>query len=167
MKGASGRAPNGTIEIRLSLPPDWPKADAVAVFAKAGASATFDQAELGDIVGMVAGELMENAIKYGDWSQPSHLTFSLVSADDRLEIEVSCPCDPTSNHYARLVSSLERITKADARDSYLARLVQLSKDRKERGGLGLLRLAHEANCRLSASLTDERLHVRACMDLPR
>ena len=150
------------IEIRLSLAPEWPKADAVAVLAKIAAAAAYALPELSEDVGVVAGELMENAVKYGDWSGSAWLTFSLLSDDDQLEIEVSCPCDTSSPHYERLLSSLRTIEKTNARDSFLARLAQIAQNRNERGGLGLLRLAHGANCRLSARLAEnDRLHVRA------
>jgi hypothetical protein len=156
------------IEIRLSLAPEWPKADAVAVLAKTAAAAAYALPELSEDVGVVAGELMENAVKYGDWSGAAWLGFSFLSSNDLLEIEVSCPCDTTSPHYKRLMASLRTIEKANARDSYLERFAQIAQDRNERGGLGLLRLAHGANCRLSARLAeDDRLHVRAQLAIQR
>jgi hypothetical protein len=156
------------IEIRLSLAPEWPKADAVAMVAKAAAAAAFAQRDVSDTVGIVACELMENAIKYGDWSGPAQVTFSFRSAGGQLEIEVSCPCDTASPHYERLLAALRVIEKANARDSYLKRLAEIARDSDERGGLGLLRLAHEAKCRLSARLADhDRLHVQARLALPR
>ena len=170
MSNTSVPAKPAAVEIRLSVPPEWPKADSVAVLAKTAAAAAFDQRDLSEYVGIVASELMENAIKYGDWSGPdsNSVTFSLLSDSAELEIEVSCPCDRTSPHYERLSASLRLIEKANARDSYLERLAQIAEDENERGGLGLLRLAHEANCRLSARLAeDDRLHVQARMSLPR
>lgn len=162
MNSALTPADAAAIEIRLSLAPEWPKADAVAVLAETATAAAYSHPELSEDVGVVAGELMENAVKYGDWSGTASLTFSFVSHSDQLEIEVSCPCDTTSPHYERLMTSLRTIEKANARDSYLERLAQIVRDPKERGGLGLLRLAHGANCRLSATLADDdRLHVRA------
>lgn len=156
------------IEIRLSLPPEWPKADAVAVLAKTATAAAYAHAELSEDVGVVASELMENAVKYGDWSGAAQLTFSFISVSDQLEIEVSCPCDATSPHYERLMTSLRTIEKSNARDSYLERLAQIVEDPNERGGLGLFRLAHGANCRLSARLAeDHRLHVRAQLPILR
>jgi len=158
----------GAVVIRLSLTPDWPKADTVAILAKTAASAAFAHADLSESAGIVADELMENTIKYGDWSCTANVTFSLLSHSDQLEIEVSSPCDSTSPHYQRLWASLRNIEKANPRDSYLERLAQIAQDHNERGGLGLLRLAHEANCRLSARVADgERLHVRASLPIPR
>jgi hypothetical protein len=156
------------IEIRLSLAPEWPKADAVAVLAKTAAAAAYALPELSEDVGVVAGELVENAVKYGDWSGTATLTFSFFSDDDQLEIEVSSPCDVTSPHYQRLLASLRTIERANPSDPYLERFSQIARDRKERGGLGLLRLLHVANCRLSARLAeDNRLHVRARMTISR
>lgn len=157
-----------TVEIRLSLAPDWPKADAVAVVARSAAAAAFSQRDLSDNVAIVACELMENAIKYGDWSGSACVTFSMRSEGEQLEIEVSCPCDTASPHYERLSTSLRLIEKANARDSYLQRLAQIARDSNEHGGLGLLRLAHEAKCRLSARLAEnDRLHVQARIPLQR
>ncbi len=168
MTNAPMSANAAAIEIRLSLAPEWPKADALAVLAKTAAAAAYALPELSEDVAVVAGELVENAVKYGDWSGPASLTFSFLSGDDELEIEVSSPCDTTSPHYERLLASLRTIDKANARDSYLERLAQIARDRKERGGLGLLRLAHGAKCRLSARLADDhRLHVRAQMTISR
>jgi hypothetical protein len=96
------------------------------------------------------------------------VTFAFLSDGAELEIEVSCPCDRASHHYERLSASLRLIEKANARDSYLKRMAQIAQDRNERGGLGLLRLAHEAKCRLSARLAeDDRLHVLARLTVPR
>ena len=168
MKSAPSPANAAAIEIRLSLAPEWPKADTVAVLAKNAAAAAYGQTDLSENVGIVAGELMENAIKYGDWSGPAWLTFSFLSHGVELEIEVSCPCDTDSPNYERLSAALRVIQKANARESYLKRLAQLAQDRNQHGGLGLLRLAHEAKCRLSARLTeDDRLHVQARLNLPR
>jgi hypothetical protein len=168
MNSALIPADAAAIEIRLSLAPEWPKADAVAVLAKTATAAAYAHAELSEDVGVVAGELMENAVKYGDWSSTAPLTFSFVSDSDKLQIEVSCPCDTTSLHYGRLMASLRIIEKANARDSYLERFAQIVRDPNERGGLGLLRLAHGANCRLSARLAeDDRLHVRAQLPILR
>jgi hypothetical protein len=156
------------IDIRLALAPEWPKADAVAMVAKAATAAAFAQRDVSDMVGIVACELMENAIKYGDWSGPAKVMFSFRSDGDYLAIEVACPCDQASPHYERLSAALRLIEKANARDSYLERLAQIARDSNERGGLGLLRLAHEAKCRLSARLADnDLLHVQARLPLPR
>lgn len=168
MSHAPAPSTPAAIEIRLSLAPEWSKADAVAVLAKSAAAAAFAQPDLSEDVGIVAGELMENAIKYGDWSCPACVTFSFLSDSDKLEIEVSCPCDTESNHYQRLSAALRALEKANARDSYLERLALLADNHDEHGGLGLLRLAHEANCRLSARLAaDDRLHVQARLTIPR
>ena len=168
MNGTNVRPLTGAIDLRLSLPPDWPKADALAILAKHVATVAFDDADLSDTLGIVAGELMENAIKYGNWSDgDACLTFSLSWRGDELEIDVSCPSDPASAHYERLMMVLQKIEKSDTRDSYLERLARIAQDRCERGGLGLLRLAHEANCLLRARLVEERLHVQARMKIAR
>ena len=168
MNNAPNPSDATAIEIRLSLAPEWPKADAVAVLAKNATAAAYAHPELSEDVGVVAGELMENAVKYGDWSGAASLTFSFVSDSDQLEIEVSCPCDTTSPHYGRLMAALRTIERANARDSFMERLAQIVRDRNERGGLGLLRLAHGANCRLSARLAEnDRLHVRAQLPILR
>jgi len=168
MRSTPVSADAAAIDLRLSLAPEWPKADAVAMVAKAAAAAAFAQRDVSDMVGIVACELMENAIKYGDWSGTSKVTFSFRSDGGELVFEVACPCDTASPHYERLTAALRLIEKANARDSYLQRLAQIARDTNERGGLGLLRLAHEAKCRLSARLVDnDLLHVQARLPLPR
>jgi hypothetical protein len=168
MRSVPASADAAAIDIRLSLAPEWPKADAVAMVAKAAAAAAFAQRDISDTVGIVSCELMENAIKYGDWSGPARVTFSFRSDGGELVFEVGCPCDTASPHYERLSAALRLIEKANARDSYLKRLAQIARDSNERGGLGLLRLAHEAKCRLTAKLAEnDWLHVQARLSLPR
>jgi hypothetical protein len=168
MNAALVPAEAAAIEIRLSVTPEWPTADAVAVLAKNATAAAYADPELSEDVGVVAGELMENAVKYGDWSNAASLQISIVSDSDQLEIEVDCPCDTTSPHYERLLASLRTIEKSNPRDSYLERLAEIVRDPKERGGLGLFRLAHGANCRLTARLAEhDWLHVRAEVPIAR
>jgi hypothetical protein len=120
---------------------------------------------------MVVAELLENAVKFGRWSSRDRLAglaSLLVVADGRtVTVTVTNPVDPARPGVEELLERLRGIDESSPEEAYLSRLQALMADPDlSAGGLGLVRMAHEAGCRISAQVTaGGLLHVRASMRL--
>jgi len=122
-------------------------------------------------VGMITSELLENAVKYGDWETQVRNEFKLCVTGDEEEVEVtvSNPVAAKSEELAQLFSMVEFLdTHESAEAAYRDRLRQVaaaSSDSEGAGGfsrLGLARIAYEGHCQVKARLDDrEILHVTA------
>jgi hypothetical protein len=118
-------------------------------------------------IAMVTGELLENAVKYGDWSDAAR-TFRLhVSGDGRrAAVSVEHPVRQGDPHVLRLLDTLRWLRGfSSAGDAYRARLMAVAAAERpgETGGLGLARVAYEGGCALRADLDGELLRVTAEM----
>jgi hypothetical protein len=118
-------------------------------------------------LGMVTGELVENAIKYGDWSSQDRRFRIDVSSDDRtVTVSVGSPVNQERPNVGQLLGVLEWIGTFNAPgDAYRARLLQVAQESPgaELSRLGLVRIAYEANAKLRADVSDGMLRVTAEM----
>jgi hypothetical protein len=109
---------------------------------------------------MVAQELLENAVKYGDPSSPRpiHLSIQLTPAEVTIEVQ---------NRVAVEDAELVRFDRAiqwlrgfqDPFEAYVERLKLVSAEsyRGGQSGLGLARIAYEAKCLLDFYVDEESL----------
>jgi hypothetical protein len=114
-----------------------------------------------DAVAMVTGELLENAIKYGDWTG-GHGFFRLrVWGDDTHSVVVvTNPVAPGSDGPARVAETIGFIeAQRSPLEAYQARLLQLAGG--ARGGLGLVRVAYEGACQLAVGVLEGHITVTA------
>ncbi len=122
-------------------------------------------------IGMVVSELLENAVKFGLWSRRDSLagraSLRIEGAGRALAVTVSNPVDAANPGVLELLERLCDIDQATPEEAYLARIRALLSDPTAGpGGLGLLRMAYEAGCRISANVTAGGvLHVRADMHI--
>jgi hypothetical protein len=115
-------------------------------------------------VAMVTGELLENAIKYGDWSSAANehrLRLRVAGSPERASITVENPA--TADSYADLRNTLDWIEKFPSPDeAYRARLLALAQTTDpDVSKLGLVRIANEGRCRISASYQDGAVRISA------
>jgi len=138
-----------TSHLDLDLPPDWgairrswdPCHDALA---RGGLSE--DEAYA---LCMVAQELLENAVKYGDAAsgQPVHLSVEVAPAEVTIEVKNRVAGnDLQLHHFDRAVQWLRGFQ--DPFEAYVERLKLVSAESYHGGqsGLGLARIAYEARC---------------------
>lgn len=154
--------------LQIRFRPNWRSVDLLRTSTLNCLKSLFSDNDYCQSISIVAGELLENAIKYGDWTRPDPSLFRLhVQGDSRnMEIEVCNPVPPGSAAYDDVRSMIEWLgqhkTPADA---YFARLKEVAERPRDRSGvsrIGLLRIAYEANCEIEATLDDEGvLHVKA------
>ena len=152
-----------TVQISLSLVvrPEWGHAGSLRTAVAGLVRAATGDADAASNAGMVACELAENAIKYGDWSAAAGFDFRLTMDGDDLCIEVVAPYDAASGAFERLRGILRAIHECSAKEAYLARVAEVAEKSGEMGRLGLLRIAHEVGAQITAEIANGASRVRA------
>jgi hypothetical protein len=157
------------IRFHLELPigPEWQNVDLLRLAILNCLAAVFGDQDLSESVGIVTSELLENAIKYGDWTRGERpcLTLSVHGSFDEVKVDVASPISPSSEHYENVKRMIDWIQRfPSARDAYIARMQAIAETEEAAGisRMGLVRIAYEGPCAIEATLdAPEVLHVRA------
>ena len=142
------------IHLELSLPPQWERVSSVRDTVVSAAHAVGISEDRAYNIGLVASELVENAIKYGTFATDDAVQVVVRVVNGLTRIVVTNPMDPSSEHAQRLRGALASVNGASsARDAYLSRMSELLEEPAVSGvrttsesGLGILRVAHEGGC---------------------
>ncbi len=154
-------------ELELPISPAWENVDLLRMSVLNCLAAVFGDRELGESVAIVTSELLENAIKYGDWSrnEEARIVLHVEGNDHEVRVEVTSPIDASSPHLEnvrRTIAWIERFPTP--REAYIARMQAIA-DMQEPVGIsrmGLVRIAYEGPCAIEATLGGpQTLHVRA------
>lgn len=144
---------------------EWSNVDLLITSVENCFAAMFADIDGCHTIAMVTGELLENAIKYGDWTR-GHRVFRLhVSGRDKeATVSVENPISPDNKAIEDLFATLSWLDGFKSPDeAYRARLLEVAN--APRGGgmskLGLVRIAYEANCRLRAEKENDAVRVTA------
>lgn len=110
---------------------------------------------------MAASELLENAVKYGDWERAPKDTISLSIevAPRSVTVEVGCPTADDARALRRLDEQIQWIRGFQSPfEAYVERLKLVSARGHDLGesGLGLIRIAYEGRCVVDFYVTPER-----------
>jgi hypothetical protein len=122
---------------------------------------------------MVISELIENGIKYGNFSPPGKkVEVSICIANRTLTVEVLNPVDDRAqDHLRRLDRTIQWIRGyQDPFEAYVERLKEVSKKplTDDESGLGLVRIAYEGKAILDFFVQDNSvLNVSAVSNLGR
>lgn len=143
---------------------EWENVDQVRLSLQSCIATLFQNVDVRHVLAMVAGELLENAVKYAHRAD-DHTMFRLKiwgALGDVAFVQVANPVDEAS---ARLVlDAIASIrSSASIADSYLQRMREIASRPSRLSRLGLLRIAYEGGCELSADLTDGVLTVTAAI----
>ncbi len=116
-------------------------------------------------IAMVAGELLENAIKYGRWTGPQSV-FRLTVSGDRhnANVTVENPVDPDDSTVGELMETLKWLQGfATPEEAYRAKLLEVAHSPRTltKSKLGLARVAFEGNCKLDAEVSGGIVRVAA------
>jgi hypothetical protein len=156
--------------IEMLVPPEWPRVDTVRTLTDAlvravGPSAAEDLAER---LSIVAGELMENAVKYGKAGES--VAFQLRRDGSAIVLSVTSVVDPATESSARLKARVDWLSSfASGLAAYHATIERLDSDSSavDGAGLGLARILFEGECRLSCEVRhDGRVSMEATRDWP-
>jgi hypothetical protein len=165
----------GTFSFSIDLPirSEWANVDLMRTSVQNCFTAVFSDIDNCHALAMVTGELLENAIKYGDWSGDDGGAFRLRvwgegtrSGEGRRSAHVSVenPVRAGDPHVADLLATLRWIEGfPSAKEAYRAKLLEIAAARDELSPsrLGLVRIAYEGNCNLHAEERDGVLRITA------
>jgi hypothetical protein len=160
-----------TFYICLPVRNEWRNIDLLRTSVQNCFTAMFADLDNCNAIAMVTGELLENALKYGNWhadSAPQVFRLRAIGDTEIVEVSVQNPCNPDSSNIARLNETLRWIaSRPSAETAYRERLLAIASapDGAGEGGLGLVRIAYEGTCALEADVTEGVLTVTARMTL--
>lgn len=105
--------------------------------------------------GMVASELLENAMKYGETvSEAPSIKFELLVTSEQLRLAITNGVS-SANDLERLASRIAEVSAAEDRAKlYVGRLEQLLERPTERAGLGIYRIGFEGQFDLQCNERD-------------
>lgn len=159
-------ADNFNFSIDLPVRSEWANVDLLRLSVQNCVTAVFSDIEGCRSLAMVTGELIENAIKYGDWHGDEDQRFRLRVWGDgrRAHVSVENPVQSGDDNAEEVLRTLHWMHRFSSPvDAYRARLLEVADIHREPGKskLGLLRIAYEGNCTLTAELARGVLRVQA------
>jgi hypothetical protein len=143
---------------------EWENVDQVRLSLQSCIATLFQNVDHRDILAMVAGELLENAVKYAHRTH-EHTMFRLKiwgALGDIAYVQVSNPVDDEAAR--RVLDAIENIRSATSvADSYYQRMREIASRQSTLSRLGLLRIAYEGGCELLAEVKGGILTVTAAI----
>lgn len=141
------------LRVSMQVPPDWARIDHVRESVQMAVRAAYAPILVGDRIGIVVSELLENAIKYG---QPGPILLEVEGASTMIRIAVTNRVSETGGKVEQLRPHIEWIESfEDPQQAYMACLTmafQRPEDPNATGsGLGLARIRYEGGCSLSVT----------------
>jgi hypothetical protein len=161
------RSPAGlsfNFSIDLPVRSEWANVDLLRTSVQNCFTAIFSDLEGCHSLAMVTGELLENAIKYGDWSgKESSFRLKVWGEGKRAHIAVENPVVPGEGGAHEVLEILRWIRSfPSANEAYRARLIEIAKGPAGSvSKLGLVRIAYEGDCDLGAEVSNGVLRVTA------
>ncbi len=159
------------LELDTPLGQQWENAESLRVAIVGCLEALFRDRDFGQAVGMVSSELVENAIKYGDWEHPdqSLFRFSFCLSNGEIVIHVSNPVAADAKAPKELLNTVAWINQfSSPAEAYMARMQEIAEQPKdsEVSCMGLVRVAYEGGFELDACMEDDDvIHIKATSKL--
>lgn len=156
--------------IDMTVRNEWRNVDLLRTSVQNCFTAVFADVDGCHTIAMVTGELLENALKYGDWRASNSAMFRLRvngGQTNIVTVSVQNPLHVDDSNAQALHASIEWINSFPSADAaYRARLMQIAQGEEEMPSrLGLVRVAFEGNCRLQARVENGTAIVTATLDL--
>ena len=154
--------------IDLTVRNEWRNIDLLRTSVQNCFIAVFADLDGCHAIAMVTGELLENALKYGDWTGGDRAMFRLrvVGREGNIEVSVQNPLKANDAHAESLRSALEWLSSfAMPELAFRARLMQIAQDESDSrpSKLGLVRIAFEGNCKITAKVDNGTVTVTALL----
>ncbi|HVU01046.1 MAG TPA: ATP-binding protein [Polyangiaceae bacterium] len=144
-------------EMFLRFPKQWDQIDVVRESCGFFARAAYRDVLVGQRVELVVHELVENAIRYAAPDE-DHVEVDLHGSAGEFEVSVSSRS--REEHVDTLLGVLAELNRSDPADAYVAAMQRYARS-EGGGGLGLARVACEANVRLAAAYSDGAMRLVA------
>ena len=157
--------------IDMTVRNEWRNVDLLRTSVQNCFTAVFADVDGCHAIAMVTGELLENALKYGDWASGDRAMFRLRvqgRSSSVVEVSVQNPLKGNDANAVNLQKAIEEINSfAKPEQAYRARMLQIAQSEEETSPsrLGLVRIAFEGNCRLNAKIENGTVTVTAALDL--
>lgn len=157
---------NFNFSIDLPVRSEWANVDLLRITVQNCVTAVFSDIEGCRSLAMVTGELIENAIKYGHWKGVADRRFHLrVWGEGRqAHVSVENPVQHDDENAEEVLKTLGWMRRFPSPiDAYRARLLEVAAADRDvaNSKLGLVRIAYEGNCTLTAELARGVLRVQA------
>jgi hypothetical protein len=173
MSGTQGLADDDFgFSIDMTVRNEWRNVDLLRTSVQNCFTAVFADVDGCHAIAMVTGELLENALKYGDWASGDRAMFRLRvngTRNDIVDVSVQNPLKRDDASAKALMTAIEWINSFPSPEAaYRARMLQIAQNEDETqdlSRLGLVRIAFEGNCRLSAKIEQGTVTVTASLDL--
>jgi hypothetical protein len=152
--------------IDLPVRNEWANVDLLRISILNCFTAIFADIEGCHVFAMVAGELLENAVKYGQWDGDQPLHLRVWGQEREAAVQVENPVEPDSAQVTDLLHTIDWLNAFDSpEEAYRERLLQVAGAPRQStvSRLGLTRIAYEGNCRLSAELYGRTIRVTSTM----
>ncbi len=157
--------------IDMTVRNEWRNVDLLRTSVQNCFTAVFADVDGCHAIAMVTGELLENALKYGDWLGGDRAMFRLRvhgTKNNVVTVSVQNPLKENDTNASALITAIEWINSFPKPEAaYRARMMQIAQSEEEAAPsrLGLVRIAFEGNCRLSARVDNGMVTVTAALDL--
>ena len=154
--------------IDLTVRNEWRNIDLLRTSVQNCFIAVFADLDGCHAIAMVTGELLENALKYGDWTSGDRAMFRLRvhGRAGTIEVSVQNPLKANDPHAESLRSALEWLSSFSKPEAaYRARMLQIAQEENDAAPskLGLVRIAFEGNCKISAKVDNGTVTVTALL----
>jgi len=157
--------------IDMTVRNEWRNVDLLRTSVQNCFTAVFADVDGCHAIAMVTGELLENALKYGDWQGGDRAMFRLRvhgTKNNIVTVSVQNPLKDADQNAPALLTSIEWINSFPKPEAaYRARMMQIAQNEEDAAPsrLGLVRIAFEGNCRLAARIDNGTVTVTAALDL--
>ena len=157
--------------IDMTVRNEWRNVDLLRTSVQNCFTAVFADVDGCHAIAMVTGELLENALKYGDWLGGDRAMFRLRvhgTKNNVVTVSVQNPLKESDTNAQALLTSIEWINSFPKPEAaYRARMMQIAQNEEDAAPsrLGLVRIAFEGNCRLAARVDNGTVTVTAALDL--
>ena len=142
--------------VQVRFKPLWLYVDAVREFCGFFARATFENDGLGQRVGLIVHELVENAVRYGD---DKELEVRLERRDDEVVIRVA---NTTNDERAqKLRGVFDELAKLSPAEGYTRALKHAATLPAAESGLGLPRIRYEGRVDLALDVAPGKVTITA------
>jgi hypothetical protein len=154
-------------QIDLPVRNEWANVDLMRSSVQNCFIAMFSDIEGCQDLAMVTGELLENAVKYGDWAPGATFRLSIWGENGVATVCVENPVAPGNKALADLHATIAWINSfPSAEDAYREKLLEIAGNlQRGSSGLGLVRIAYEGGCKLAAEAKNGILRVTAVRPL--
>lgn len=149
--------------IEIPVIGEWENVDMVRLSLQTCVAMLFQDVDRRHTLAMVAGELLENAVKYADrGDEVTVFRVRLWGNEVDAFVQVSNPI--AEDNAGVVMDTVGRIEGADSvAAAYCQRMLEISTSPSRMSRLGLLRIAYEGGCALKADIQNHILTITASL----